>query len=100
MPFTRLIIIFKKEITLGNQCFTGFIFKLPNSLAHIIPLSHLTHIFIVLPQSHYNKTDELAVGRDVRNSRKELFFFSFFTDYQSKNLPEYEGYTFGFYSKV
>lgn len=71
---TRLIMLFKKQITLENQCFTGtgkcFIFKLHSSLAHIILLSHVTHIFIALPQSHYNKTDEPAVGKDVRKSTK------------------------------
>lgn len=71
---TRLIILFKKKITLENHNFTRtvkrFNFKLHNSLAHIIHLSHLTHIFIALPQIHYNKTDEPAAGRDVRMSRK------------------------------
>lgn len=74
---TRLIMLFKKKITLENQFFAGtvkcFILKLHNSLAHIISLNHLTHIFIALPQSYYNRSDELAVGRDVRKVTD--FFF-------------------------
>lgn len=63
---TRSITFLKKQITLQNQRFTGtvhsFIFKLQSSLADIIPLNRLTHIFIALPQSHCNKTPELQLG--------------------------------------
>lgn len=77
---TRSITLFKKQIALQNWCFTStvhsFILKLQSSLAHIIPLDLLTHTFIALLQSHYNKTLSYSWER-CKEEHKEHCFFQF-----------------------
>lgn len=77
---TRSITLIKKQITLQNWCFTGtvhsFIFKPHSSLAHIITLSCLMHIFIALPQRHYNKTLRCCWETCRGREEKTIIFFS------------------------